>query len=119
MKPTPYHLGIRYDSSAYQKWISTRAAWAAATANPARNLAAAMARIHALLALLVARVASLKPTTRRRIINGLTTAVVGALPMAAVAQEKGLGFGEAIGKELGIVDGCVEINRCVGCTIIH
>ena len=25
--------------------------------------------------------------------------------MAAVAQEKGLGFGEAIGKELGIVDG--------------
>ena len=65
-----------------------------------------MARIHALLALLVARVASLKPTTRRRrIINGLTTAVVGALPMAAVAQEKGLAFGEAIGKELGIVEG--------------
>ena len=35
--------------------------------------------------------------------------------MAAVAQEKGLGFGEAIGKELGIVDGCVEINQCVRC----
>ena len=30
--------------------------------------------------------------------------------MAAVAQEKGLGFGEAIGKELGIVDGH-EIKR--------
>ena len=38
--------------------------------------------------------------------------------MAAVAQEKGLGFGEAIGRELGIVDGCVEINQCVGCRII-
>ena len=73
----------------------------------------AMARLHAVLALLVASVASLKkPTTRRRIINGATAAVVGALPMAAVAQEKGLGFGEAIGKELGIVDGCVEINQC-------
>ena len=82
--------------------------------------AAAMARIHALLALLVARVASLKPTTRRRLfLNGATAAVVGALPMAAVAQEKGLGFGEAIGKELGIVDGCVEINQCIGCTILH
>ena len=79
-----------------------------------------MARIHALLALLVARVASLKPTTRRRLfLNGATAAVVGALPMAAVAQEKGLGFGEAIGKELGIVDGCVEINQCIGCTILH
>ncbi len=77
-----------------------------------------MARIHAVLALLVATVASLKPTTRRRLINGVGVAVVGALPMAAVAQEKGLGFGEAIGKELGIVDGCVEINQCVGCTII-
>ena len=78
-----------------------------------------MARLIALLALSVAPVASLKPTTRRRLINGLTTAVVGALPMAAVAQEKGLGFGEAIGKELGIVDGCVEINQCIGCTILH
>ena len=77
----------------------------------------AMARLIALLALL-GRVSSLKPTTRRRIINGAAAAVIGALPMAAVAQEKGLGFGEAIGKELGIVDGCVEINQCVGCTII-
>ena len=83
-----------------------------------RHAHALMARIHALLALLVATVASLKPTTRRRLINGVGVAVVGALPMAAVAQEKGLGFGEAIGKELGIVDGCVEINQCVGCTII-
>ena len=89
-------------------------------ANPARAaLSSAMARLIALLALSVARVASLKPTTRRRLfLNGATAAVVGALPMAAVAQEKGLGFGEAIGKELGIVDGCVEINQCVGCTII-
>ena len=79
-----------------------------------------MARIHAVLALLVATVASLKPTTRRRLfLNGVGVAVVGALPMAAVAQEKGLGFGEAIGKELGIVDGCVEINQCIGCTILH
>ena len=88
-------------------------------ANPARAaLSSAMARLIALLALL-GRVSSLKPTTRRRIINGATAAVIGALPMAAVAQEKGLGFGEAIGKELGIVDGCVEINQCVGCIILH
>ena len=39
--------------------------------------------------------------------------------MAAIGREKGLGFGEAIGKELNIVDGCVEINQCIGCTILH
>ena len=38
-------------------------------------------------------------------MHGATAAVVTTLPMAAVAQEKGLSFGEAIGKELGIVDG--------------
>ena len=59
------------------------------------------------LLILAASAAALKPTklARRRIVHGAAAALITTLPMAAVAQEKGLSFGEAIGKELGIVDG--------------
>ena len=74
------------------------------TANEALTFRA-MAR-NALL-ILAASAGALKPTrlARRRIMHGAAAALITTLPMAAVAQEKGLSFGEAIGKELGIVDG--------------
>lgn len=61
-----------------------------------------MARCYAVLLVLAAPVASLKPTSRRRAINGVAAAVIGGLPIAAVAADNDRSFGAVISKELGI-----------------
>lgn len=61
-----------------------------------------MARCYAVLLVLAAPVASLKPTSRRRAINGVAAAAIGGLPIAAVAADNDRSFGAVISKELGI-----------------